>query len=292
MTGFARASGEYEDFTWLWEIKSVNGRGLETRCRLPGGFDRVEEVARKQIKARFQRGSINLHLQLSRNSDKGNYQINSLFLEEVQKVAHALVEAGQATKPTADGLLALKGVIEVGDPQQDEKQQEKLETALLKTLDDVLGKLEATRIEEGSQLLPVLKGQIDEIAGLVVQAEEVSNARLEKTQERVTKQIEMILSQAASLDEGRLEQELAILATKADISEELDRLKGHVQTTQDLLTPDQDGAIGRRLDFICQEFNREANTLCSKAGDKELTKIGLDLKVVIDRLREQVQNIE
>ncbi|MCG8491905.1 MAG: DUF1732 domain-containing protein, partial [Sneathiellales bacterium] len=195
-------------------------------------------------------------------------------------------------RPTADGLLALRGVIDTGDAELDEDGWEALEKALLSSLEEALEKLAATREEEGRQLLPVLNSQIEEIAALVVMAEKSAGARPEKVRERLQRQMELILAETKNVDENRLEQELAVLATKADVAEEIDRLKGHVQTVEDLLKDEKAGPLGRRLDFICQEFNREANTLCSKAGDKDLTKIGVDLKVVIDRLREQVQNIE
>ncbi len=291
MTGFARSSGAHADFSWLWEIKSVNGRGLEIRCRMPGGFDRIEEIARKQIKDRFQRGSVNVHLQLSQTSDKGNYRINHAFLEELQQIAAGLVEKG-VSQPSADGLLALKGVIEAGDQTMDEEAREALEAALAASLKEAIDKLAETREAEGLQLLPVLQAQLTEIEELVTSASRLAVERPEKARERLTKQIDLVLAQADGVEEGRLEQELAVLATKADVSEELDRLNGHVETVKDLFAEEKDAALGRRLDFICQEFNREANTLCSKAGDRDLTKIGLDLKVVIDRLREQVQNIE
>ncbi len=291
MTGFARASGAHAEFSWLWEIKSVNGRGLEIRCRMPGGFDRIEEIARKQIKDRFQRGSINVHLQLSQASDKGSYQINRTFLEELQQIAEGLVKEG-AGQPSADGLLALKGVIEAGDQAMDEKGREALEAALATSLRDAIDKLADTREAEGQQLLPVLQAQLAEIEELATSAGRLAAERPEKVRERLKKQIDLVLAQTDGVEAGRLEQELAVLATKADVSEELDRLNGHVETVKDLFAQEKEAALGRRLDFICQEFNREANTLCSKAGDRDLTKIGLDLKVVIDRLREQVQNIE
>lgn len=292
MTGFARTSGAIDDCNWLWEIKSVNGRGLETRCRIPAGFDRIEEAARKKVKSRFQRGSINLHLQLSFSGGRTTYQVNTEFLNELEAIASQLVSEGKATRPTADGLLGLRGVIDTGDAELDEGGREALEAALLSSLDDALAKLAATREEEGAQLLPVIEAQIAEITALVEAAEGSAAARPEKVRERFHKQLELILGETKTVDENRLEQELAVLATKADVAEEIDRLKGHVQTVQDLLKDKKAGAVGRRLDFICQEFNREANTLCSKAGDKDLTKIGVDLKVIIDRLREQVQNIE
>ncbi|MBL4907030.1 MAG: YicC family protein [Sneathiella sp.] len=293
MTGFARVSGAQAEHSWLWEIKSVNGRGLEIRSRLPGGFDRVEESARKLIKSRLHRGTVNLHLQLSQGGVKSSYQVNQKFLGELLALAHSLVEAGNAEPARIDGMMALKGVIEQGDRELiDDTEQKALEDELAASLKEALGKLEAAREEEGRQLEPVLTSQIDEIASLIEKASSSAALRPENIRKRMKNQVDILLSNKTTFDEGRLEQELAILVTKADVSEELDRLSGHVATVRELLQSSGNDAMGRRLDFICQEFNREANTLCSKAGDKELTQIGLDLKVVVDRLREQVQNIE
>jgi len=293
MTGFARISGAYADYSWLWEAKSVNGRGLEIRCRIPYGFDKVEESARKNLKSRLQRGTVNLHLQLNQSSGKNEYQVNHALLDELISVAKDKASQGGIEAARIDGLLGLKGVIEQSDKSNaDDKEQLALEQALTNSLNGLFDNLLATRIEEGSQLLPVLNGQLDEIAMLSQKALNVAALRPENVRARINTQMEALLSGSTTIEADRLEQELAMLATKADISEELDRLASHVVTARDVLASDKDEGIGRRLDFICQEFNREANTLCSKSNDKELTQIGLDLKVIIDRLREQVQNIE
>ncbi|WP_206374673.1 YicC/YloC family endoribonuclease [Sneathiella chinensis] len=293
MTGFARAKGEFEDYSWLWEIKSVNGRGLEIRCRTPGGLDRVEEIARKRLKARFNRGSINLQLQLSRSSARAPYVINRDFLEELIDLANDYVHDGKAKPARIDGLLGLKGVIDQGEREAaDDDEQKALEQALTDSLGQLLDNFEAARAEEGALLLPVLTTQVDEIEALTLRAAGSASLRPEKVRGRMQEQMALLLGGENALDANRLEQELALLATKADVSEELDRLKSHVTAARDILSRTGTDPVGRRLDFLCQEFNREANTLCSKANDKELTQIGLDLKVVIDRLREQVQNIE
>lgn len=293
MTGFARASGSHSDQSWLWELKSVNGRGLEIRNRMPGGFDRVEEAARKLIKSKLHRGTVNFHLQFSQTGTKSSYVINHQFLGELLALGQSLVEAGHVEPARIDGMLGLKGVIEQSDRDlKDDGEQEALEAELIATLTDALVKLEAAREDEGNQLEPVLIAQIDSIADLTERASNCAALRPEQVRERIKVQMDTVMSTAAELDDGRLEQELALLATKADVSEEIDRLVGHVATVREILQTKSKDPIGRRLDFMCQEFNREANTLCSKAGDKELTQIGLDLKVVIDRLREQVQNIE
>ena len=293
MTGFARINGSYGDYSWLWEVKSVNGRGLEIRCRIPYGFDKVEEAARKGLKSKMQRGTVNLHLQLSQPSGKTDYQINQNFLDDLIVIAKQKSEQNALQVAHIDGLMGLKGVIEQADKSAlDDDTQEALEQALRLSLDDLFDNLINTRAEEGAQLLPVLTHQLNEIEQLTQQALDTAALRPENVRARMKAHIDMLLEGNSSIDANRLEQELALLATKADISEELDRLTSHVTTARDVLSSAKSEGIGRRLDFICQEFNREANTLCSKSNDKELTQIGLDLKVVIDRLREQVQNIE
>ncbi len=293
MTGFARTSGNYADHSWLWELKSVNGRGLEIRTRLPYGFDAVEEAARKNLKKAFHRGSVNLHLQLQQSSGKSEYKINHDFLNELIELSRDKAGLAGVKSARIDGLLGLKGVIEPSDKvMADDGEQEALEKELLASLADAISKLKDARLEEGQQLLAVLQSQINEIATLTKKALSSAALRPENVRLRIQKQIELLTDNAGTIEADRLEQELALLATKADISEELDRLAGHVTTARDVIENSGSDAIGRRLDFICQEFNREANTLCSKSSDKDLTQIGLDLKVVIDRFREQVQNIE
>ncbi len=293
MTGFARINGTHEEYSWLWEVKSVNGRGLEIRCRIPYGFDKVEEIARKNLKSKMQRGTVNLHLQLNQPSGTSAYQINQTFLDELISIAKDKSEKNNLEAARIDGLMEIKGVIEQADKSAiDDKTQEALEQALSVSLYELFDNLINTRLGEGAQLLPVLNNQLNEIEELSKKALNTAALRPENVRARMKTHLDMILGGGGSIDANRLEQELALLATKADISEELDRLTSHVLTARDVLASDKSEGIGRRLDFICQEFNREANTLCSKSNDKELTQVGLDLKVVIDRLREQVQNIE
>lgn len=292
MTGFARMSGAHGEHSWLWEIKSVNGRGLEIRCRIPSGFDQLEDKLRKLIKATFQRGSINLQLQLETTSASSHFRINEEFLNELLIVAESYVQEGRARPPRMDGMMGLKGVIEVDEHSGNKTRDPDLETALLASATELLEKLVAMREDEGRQLLPVLSGQLEEIDALVSRGSELAADWPEYSRKRLKVQMERLMGEAGNLDASRLEQELALLATKADITEELDRLASHIAATRDMLEGGAAEGIGRRLDFMCQEFNREANTLCSKVNDKELTQVGLDLKVLIDRMREQVQNIE
>ncbi|WP_293950103.1 YicC/YloC family endoribonuclease [Sneathiella sp.] len=291
MTGFARASGAHDGVNWLWEMKSVNGRGLEIRCRFPAGFDFLEDRLRKLVKSRFERGSVNLHLQFENRSAAAAHQVNEEFLRELIALSGKYVAEGTVQAPRMDGLLALRGVIEFKDDPLAGKDMEALEGELLASADLLMTEMARVRAEEGGQLRPVLLSQLDVVDTLVKRAAILAAGWPERIREKIQSQMALIL-EAGSVDEGRLEQELALLTTKADIAEELDRLTGHIKATRDILNATARGSVGRRLDFICQEFNREANTLCSKANDRELTQIGLDLKVAIDKMREQVQNIE
>ncbi|MEH6525255.1 MAG: YicC/YloC family endoribonuclease [Sneathiella sp.] len=292
MTGFARSSGSFAAYSWQWEAKSVNGKGLDIRCRMPAGFDQLEDKIRKRLKSTFHRGSMNIQLQFENTQGEQPYRVNTVFLDELLTLANQYAEEGRAQLPAMDGMLAVKGVIEQNDGAQDLAGNEELQLVLLESAADVFTHLAAVRAEEGGRLSVILKVQLDEIEILVSRAKEQIADGPDNNRRRLKTQMERILAENNTLDEGRLEQELALLATKADISEELDRLTSHIESTRDILNGDTDHGMGRRLDFICQEFNREANTLCSKSSDKALTQTGLDMKAVIDRLREQVQNIE
>ncbi|USG59987.1 YicC family protein [Sneathiella marina] len=292
MTGFARSIGSFKTYSWQWEAKSVNGKGLEIRCRMPAGFDQLEDKIRKLLKSTFHRGSMNIQLQFENTQGEQAYRVNTVFLDELLTLANQYVEEGRGQLPNMDGMLALKGVIEQNDIAQDHAGNDELQAVLLESAAEVLANLSSVRAEEGGRLSPILNAQLDEIEILVSRAKEQIVDGPDNSRRRLKTQMDRILSETKTLDEGRLEQELALLATKADISEELDRLSSHIASAREVLNGTSDHGMGRRLDFICQEFNREANTLCSKSSDKALTQTGLDMKAVIDRLREQVQNIE
>lgn len=291
MTGFARVDGRAGNKAWIWELKSVNGRGLELRFRLPPGFDSIEPELRSLAQAKLVRGNINLNLQLIESADAApNYRLNEALLEQLLAMAGKL-EARGVGAPRLDGLLAVRGVVEPVGLVEDEAAREALETALKQTFMEALGKLVLSRNAEGKKLAEVLGGQFAEIAALTKRAGEVEAVRPEGLRRRLQTQLAELLAQTPPIAEERLAQELALQVTRLDIREELDRLKAHVAAAQALLKGDAKG-VGRKLDFLMQEFNREANTLCSKAFDAGLTAIGLDLKLVIDRLREQAQNVE
>lgn len=291
MTGFARVDGRAGNKAWIWELKSVNGRGLELRFRLPPGFDSIEPELRSLAQAKLVRGNINLNLQLIESAEAApNYRLNEALLEQLLAMAGKL-EARGVGAPRLDGLLAVRGVVEPVGLVEDEAAREALETALKQTFTEALDKLVLSRNAEGKKLAEVLGGQFAEIAALTKRAGEVEAVRPEGLRRRLQTQLAELLAQTPPIAEERLAQELALQVTRLDIREELDRLKAHVAAAQALLKGDAKG-VGRKLDFLMQEFNREANTLCSKAFDAGLTVIGLDLKLVIDRLREQAQNVE
>jgi uncharacterized protein (TIGR00255 family) len=290
MTGFARAAGGAGAYSWIWEIKSVNSRGLDLRCRLQGGLDGLESRVRADAAQRFHRGNLIMNLALTRVGEEPTVQINTGVLETMLAVANDLAGRINALPPTVDGLLALRGVVETVEPEESEEDRKALEAGVIFCLEEALELLLTDRRAEGQRLDDVVSAQIDVIAALIKSAGELAALQPAALKARLRQQIADILDDAAGLSEDRLLQEAALLATKADVREELDRLIAHVSAARELLA--SDGAVGRQLDFLAQEFNREANTLCSKSQDAALTKIGIELKTMIDQFREQAQNIE
>ena len=288
MTGFARCEGDFGSYAWAWEARSVNAKSLDVRSRIGGGFDRLEPAARSAAAERFKRGNVSLTLSLKTADRAPRMQINRDLLNDLVALAGEFEQAG-AAKPRLDALLAVRGVIEPVE-EEDEAERAGAEAAMVTSLTAVLDQLAAARREEGARLVPVLSGHLERIETLVAAAKATAAAQPEALTERLRGQVAELLQASPALAEERLAQEAALLVAKADIREELDRLTAHIEQARELLS--EGVAIGRRLDFLCQEFNREANTLCSKAADVELTRIGLDLKAVIEQLREQIQNIE
>ena len=291
MTGFARSDGNDDSLSWVWEAKSVNGRGLDIRCRLPGGLDQIDARARADVTARFSRGSINLNLQTQRKTGESEYTVNRVLLEQLIDVAAEYTDIPGVEAARIDGLFAVRGVVEAREQQEEDKEtRDRRNEKILLSLEEVLQDLAVAREEEGARISAVLSEQIDEIEALSNAARACAAAQPDAIRIRLSEQVASIMEAGLQADPDRIIQEAAVLAVKSDIREEIDRLDAHIAAAHELLG--QGGVIGRRLDFLAQEFNREANTLCSKASDNELTRIGLDLKTVIDRLREQVQNIE
>ena len=289
MTGFARIEGRSGDWSWAIEARSVNGRNLETRFKGPPGFDGLERAAREAAQARFTRGQINIGLQAKRPETQGAVRLNAEALDRYLGLAATLVAEGRAAPPAADGLLALKGVLEAGEEDDDPEVRAVVEAAMTESLFAALDALKAGRLQEGSALTPVLGAMIDAIARLVATAEQEAGAQTAAIRERFTRRLGELVGDTTALEE-RIVQEAAMLAVKADVREELDRLGAHVVAARELIA--QGAGAGRRLDFLSQEFMREANTLCSKSATVNLTATGLELKAVIEQLREQIQNVE
>lgn len=288
MTGFGRADGAGEGWTWSVEARSVNGRNLEIRFRGPNGFDGLERAAKAAGQARFARGQVTIGVQAKRTeAGEAAVTINAAVLARYLTLANELAEDG-ATPPSADGLLALRGVIEAPEEADDPEARAAVEAAMTRTVEEALDALKASRQNEGAQLTPVLDEFIARIEALVAQAEGEAAAQVEAIRDRFTRRISELAPDAPGL-EDRIFLEAAALATKADVREELDRLTAHVASARQLVAS---APAGRKLDFLMQEFMREANTLCSKSATTALTGIGLELKAVIEQLREQVQNVE
>lgn len=290
MTGYARASGTAQGCSFQIEIKSVNARGLDIRMRVANGLDALEPKLRQRINDTLTRGAVSVFISLQKDSAGSEIVINQQALGAVLDALDALSGRIEADRPRLDGVLALKGVLESRDMPFTAEAEENLHTAVLDHVDQCLDDLVEFRRTEGDQLTRVLLERLDEIEALTKKAEEHPSRSRDAIIDRLRKQISNLSEAGKELSEERLHQEAMLLATKSDIREELDRLVAHVKTARDLIK--DGGPIGRKLDFLSQEFNREANTLCSKANAVDMTAIGLDLKAVIDQLREQVQNIE
>jgi len=288
MTGFARVEGALGDWSWAVEARSVNGRNLETRFRGPPGLESLDRAARDGAQARFQRGQLTLGVQARKAEAAAAPQVNVEVLERYLKAGSPYVATGMVGKPSLDGLLALRGVIEVREDDEDAEARAALEAAIAASINQALDGLKAARLEEGASLSPVLSGLVDRIETLTGLAAAEAEGQPAILKQRFERRMTELLGESASQD--RILQEAAALAVKADVREELDRLAGHVAAARTLLA--SDGASGRRLDFLSQEFMREANTLCSKSALTALTAHGLELKATIEQFREQVQNVE
>ena len=288
MTGFGRADGALDGWTWTVEARSVNGRSLEVRYRGPGGFENLERLTKAAAQGRLNRGQVTLGVQAKRaEGGEPAPRVNEAVLATYLKLANQLAEEG-AVPPSADGLLSLRGVIEVAEEVEDLEAHAAVEAAIAVTIEQALDALKVSRQREGEQLTPVIHDFVGTIEALVARAELEASSQTEAIRERFTRRISELAPDAPGLDE-RIFLEAAALATKADVREELDRLTAHVASARTLL---QQPPAGRKLDFLMQEFMREANTLCSKSATTPLTGIGLELKAVIEQLREQVQNVE
>ena len=290
MTGFAHVEERDGDYRDVWEIRSVNGRNLDIRCRLPPGLEALDPVVRAAVPRFCRRGSLSVTLAVDRSAVQQSVRINRPLLDQLLALAAELQGRSAADSPRLDGLLAVRGVIEVAEPEHDPARLEARNQRLAQGLDRALEQLRLMRLAEGARLVALLEDQLAEIETLCRQAAASASTQPAALMARLKKQLSALLDGTAEIAEERLVQEVALLVVKGDIREELDRLAAHVDAARQLIA--EGGAVGRKLDFLCQEFNREANTLCSKATDIELTRCGLALKSAVEQLREQVQNIE
>ena len=290
MTGFARRDGARGEMRWHWEVRSVNGRGLEIRLRLPPGHEALEPRIREAAGRRLARGNVSVTLTLGRESGASEITLNEAALAQVLAALDQVRAMGDFDKPRPEAILGIKGVLETSEPVETEAETEARHGAMLRDFESALGGLIEARAGEGARLAAVLAEQLAAIeaqVAIVAKAPARTPAAIRK---RLEEQLRRLTEAGPGLDEVRLHQEAALLATRADVEEELARLAAHIAAARELIAARE--PVGRKLDFLAQEFNREANTLCSKAGDVDITRAGLELKAIIDQLREQVQNIE
>ena len=290
MTGFARADGALGATTWTWEVRSVNGRGLDVRLRLPPGSEGLEPGVRAAVARRLVRGSLSVALNLRRSDGATELRVNEAALGQLLIAVEGIRARLNAPPPRAELLLGIKGVIEVVEREESETEVRARSEAILASLADALDELVRTRSAEGERLAAVIAEQLNAMARLVAQVEAAPSRSPAAIRERLKEQIARLLETGTVLEESRMLQEVALLATRADVAEELKRLAAHIAAARELIEASR--PAGRQLDFLAQELNREANTLCAKAADAEVTRAGLELKAVIDQMREQVQNIE
>jgi uncharacterized protein (TIGR00255 family) len=288
MTGFGRTEGALGPWTWAVEARSVNGRNLDVKFRGPPGFETLDRAVREGAQSRFLRGQVSVGVQAKRSEAEGSVRINQAVLERYLAMGVPLLESGRAAAPSLDGLLALRGVIEAGDTDDDPQIKAAVEAAMARSVAEALDGLKASRLGEGEALTPVLADMVDAIEGFVRAADAEAATQPVVLKERFARRLAELVGEAAS--EERIIQEAAVQAVKADVREELDRLRSHIDAARALIATE--GGAGRKLDFLMQEFMREANTLCSKSATSVLTALGLDLKATIEQLREQVQNVE
>ncbi len=290
MTGFARGHGVAGTYAWAWELKSVNSKGLDLKLRLPPGWEAIEPAVRARASEILSRGSVFANLTVSREGAAPVARINEPALNAVLAALKGLSSKVAGAPPTLDGILALKGVMEVSEAEESEDERSAAELAAVAGFGDALKGLADMRRTEGQALGKILSARLSEIGTLAARAEATPGRKPEAIKARLAEQVAELLEASQRFDTDRLHQEAILLATKIDIREELDRLAAHVAQAKKLIA--DGGPIGRKLDFLSQELNRESNTLCSKANDLELTNIGLELKAVVEQFREQVQNLE
>ncbi|MCF6370595.1 YicC/YloC family endoribonuclease [Rhizobium halophilum] len=290
MTGFARSEATQGRYRIVWELRSVNGKGLDVRMRLPQGLEHLETDVRRRISNAFSRGNIQASLSVSLTETKLEAVVNHEALNAVLALRSQLGDLIDPAPLRMDTLLGIRGIVDIREAEEGEGEATARDAAALAGLDDALGSLKLMREAEGAALAQLLARHVERIAALTSVVENDPSRSPEEIAKRLAQQVTALLQDASTLDPARLHAEAALLATKADLREEVDRLQAHVSAAMDLLRTG--GPIGRRLDFLAQEFNRESNTICSKSNSAAVTAAGIELKVVIDQFREQVQNLE
>lgn len=290
MTGFARSDGRHGVHSWHWEARAVNGRGLDVRLRMPTGYETLEQAVREACKKRLARGNCSLTLNVQRDTGQTAARLNEDMLRQVVQAAEQASTLVDAAPLTLDALLSMRGIIEFTEAEEDDTELKNRLEAVLGDFSSLLDGLIEARKTEGKHLTKEISGQVNEIESLVGTIEQSPSRQPDVIAKRLQDQITQLIGEAPQLDEQRLHQEAVLLSAKADVEEELARLKAHVAAARELLGSTE--PVGRKFEFLTQEFNREANTICSKANAPDITTAGLELKAVIDRIREQVQNIE
>ena len=290
MTGFARDDGSVGRYTWFWEVRTVNGKGRDIRVRLSPGYDGLESQCRSLVAACIIRGNCNLTLKVERITGDQELKLNEVALKQVARAIRKTEMFIDAAEPTIDGILGLRGVLEVSEPEHSESELKELHGAVLASLEKALDSLQNAREDEGRHLFDAVASYVDKIEHSVGLIEQSESRTVKAIKARLHEQVQKLLDSDLKLGDERLHQEAVLLATKADLEEEVVRLKAHIASARNLLQ--ENGAVGRKLDFLTQEFNREANTICSKSNAIDVTNAGLELKAVIDQMKEQVQNIE
>lgn len=290
MTGFASASGSTEAADWIWELRSVNGKGLDLRLRLPPGHDHLEARLKELAAAQLKRGNIQASLQLDHKGVSAVPALNEDAFDAAVAMVRKAAQRSNMPMPGLDAVLAIRGVVDFATPQTDEAAQEALEAAICDTFEEAVSALAKARASEGRSIAKVVAAHVDAIEAITQRVSADPSRTPEAIRARLAANVDALMDTGGKFDSDRLHAEAAILATKADLQEEIDRLEAHIAAARDLLG--SDGAIGRRLDFLAQEFNRECNTICSKSNAPAVTAAGLEMKVVIDQFREQIQNLQ
>ncbi len=290
MTGFGRSQGQFNNYSWVWEIRSVNGKNVDVRVRIPPGLDAFDQFIKTAVKKTIFRGSLNVSLQLTKDSTETNVIVNEIALDKLIKVAKDASKKHDLAMPSIDRLLAIRDVVEITDMDENEDALKERDDALKNSLLETVSALKKSRQEEGKATFGMLSNILDDVESLLKRGEAIAAKQPHLLKEKFEEKVGKLFNNQQGLDQDRLSQEIVLLATKADVKEETDRLHAHITSARNLLQ--ESGPVGRKLEFLAQEFNREANTLCSKSSDIELTNIGLSLKTAIDQFREQILNVE